>query len=737
MAKKPDKEKVKKLESADEVVVEAPLSQRISDNLAKKLEEEKVGEKIREVWNTADANRQDWLERLRRYLRDLDEYKYQDELDESEPTPEGVSQLHVPMPLTVSKNIHARFMQALTRELSPIVRPRRPDAADRAPLVKGLMSYMLKEWANHKKGVEGELDKFVWDWVTAGDAIMKVRWATEFEAYQDVEVYAQPTDPIKDMDRQGNLIEVPDYKMVEKEVRRLVEKFDGPVFETKPLEDVIIVGGEGDPQRADYVLDNYMLTGSDLRTMAAQRIFKDSAVDKVIAAGPDSQTGKAHTAIKDTRRRLASEGTIDAEPDYDRYRIVEAYFGYDVEGTGIHSQLVAWVHVESGTILRATYLHRTNKSGLRPYFTAKYMLRPGQNHGLGVLEILHPLSIEMDFHHNSRIDFGLLSAMPWGFYRASSSVDPEILRPRPGDLLPMEDPQNDVVIPNLGNRSAFGVQEEAAIQTMVERLVGINDMSLGVMSGAQGPTRTARGVSALLGEASTNLDVHLRRLNQFWTEVLRYSLALVQQRIKPGFEFKLLGEDGNLYFSRLQNRDEIAGEFDFELAASSAVSNPQIQLDRANFVVQLQNNPLWIQLGIVTPANIWEAAKNLLQAVGIKETARFITKPQGYEYVMTPEEEANRVLRGIDAPVLPQADHEGFIAYVENILTGNDDQGSPILAQFNEQDVQRLVVQMNKHQEMLQALQAAQQQQNNFAQQQANSLQGVAQANVNLSTPGF
>lgn len=728
------KEPSNKLEDRDGVQIKSSPSQRIAKSLAIRLREDKVGEKLRSIWEKASSNRKEWLDRVLLYQQDFDEYKYMEETVAGSNSPEGISNLHIPMPLTVIKNVHARFMQALSRELAPVVIPRREDSVQAAPLVKELMSYMLKDWANYYRGVEEEVDKFVWDWCSLGDAVMKVRWERVFDAYKDVANFVNDDEPIKQVTQDGRVISVPNFKVSQEEVDRLTERFNGPVFEHKNLEDVIIVGGEGDPQRADYVLDQYMLTASEMRTFAAQGEFDEHEVEEVIEAGPDSQTSQTNSAIKDRRRENASEGSIDAEPDYQRYRILEAYFGYDVNDTGIDSQIIAWVHPASGRILRATYLHRQNKSGERPYFKAKYLSRKGQEHGLGLLEILHPLSIEMDFHHNTRVDFGLFSAMPFGFYRASSSLDKERFRPEPGDLIPLEDPQNDVFYPNLGNRTAFGVQEEQAIQSMVERVTGVNDLSLGAISGAQGPTRTARGVSALLGESNTNLDVHLRRLNQFWKQVLRYSLHLLQQKLPPGFEFKVTGEDGLMYFPRLQGREDIRGDFDFELAPSSATSNPLIQQERANIIFQTQQNPLLLTLGIVTPQNVWEGVRNFMQSIGIKDPHRFITKPQGYRYIPTPEEEVNRLLRGIDVPVLPEADHQGFIDYVGHLMSDSTPEGAPLLAQFNQDEIARLAAQANAHKQMLDTIQFAQNQANNQTQQVQNALQGVVQANVTLPT---
>ena len=455
-----------KLSNTAQVKIEVSIKDQIPLKLAKKLRKDKVGMKLNEIWRKAQSNRQEWMDRLTVYQQDFDEFKHTHDYG-GEPTesvsPEGVSQLHVPMPITVIKNVHARFMQALTADLNPVVQARREDGVERAAMIKDLMAYTLKDWANHYQGVEGVLDKFVWDWVSMGDAILKVRWETEYDTFQDVGNFVEADIPVEGVDKEGNIVKLPNARIQQEEVRRLITTFDGPVFENRDLEDIIMVG-DSDPQRASYVFDAYRLNSSQLYTLEDQKLFDGKAVAEVIEAGPDAKTGKPEDEIKQRRKENAGEAGLNAEASLPDYRILEVYFGYDVDGSGIHSQLVAWIHPSSGTILRATYLNRTNKAGERPYFKASYMERKGAEHGLGLLEMLHPLSIEMDFHHNARIDFGLLAAMPFGFYRANSSIDPEKFRMSPGDLFPVDDPKNDVFYPNLGNRTTFLIRNSGTDQ---------------------------------------------------------------------------------------------------------------------------------------------------------------------------------------------------------------------------------------------------------------------------------
>lgn len=717
--------------------IKVPLQDQVPKKLANLLREKNIGQLVTDVWNKANANRAEWLDRMVSYQLDLDEFRDQTEgeIGPSDSKAFGVSNLHIPMPLIVVKNVHARFMQALTAELAPIVEPRRNDSTDRAPLVRALMEYTLKDWANYHTGVEDALDDFIWNWVAYGESILKVRWDSKFDKFIDTEPRLLRAPDKELVTEEGEIVRYPSVTQDEIEVEKTRTVFDGPIYECKSLEDVICVGHR-DPQRADYVLDNYMLTASELWTYVDKGIFDKDAVEKVIKGGPQSHTGQSQTEKKQINAEIAGRSGLDTEADLPRYRIIEAYMAHDVNGNGINSEIVVWVHQQSGELLRATFLSRINKTSIRPYFSASYIQRPGVEHGLGLLEILHPLSIELDFQHNNRIDVGLFTTMPFGFYRASSSMKPETFKVTPGDLIPVEDPQNDVYYPNLGNRTSFGYNEEQAIQTMIERATGVNDLSLGVLSGNQGATRTATGARALVSESNTNLDVHLKRLNRMWKQVLKYTLCLLQQRLPNGFEFKVTGEDGQHYFANLKNKYEISGDFDFKLSPSSATSNPQIQQERANFVVQSQLNPIYLQLGIVQPQNLYEAYKAQLLANGIKEVHRYITKPPEYQYIYTPEEEANRVIRGMKVPVLPQADHAGFIAYVDNLMTETDPgSGAPLLAQYTEEDVMRLAAQRQQHEQMASALQQVEAQQANLNQQRINALQGVS-ASIQLPGPG-
>jgi hypothetical protein len=94
-------------------------------------------------------------------------------------------------------------------------------------------------------------------------------------------------------------------------------------------------------------------------------------------------------------------------------------------------------------------------------------------------------------------------------------------------------------------------------------------------------------------------------------------------------------------------------------------------------------------------------------------------------FKLTPVEEADYILGGVDVPVLPNADHEGFIAFVEMFKKDEYLNG-----QMQPDQIARLEAQARKHAQMIEALQAMAAQQANVQQMRSNAAMSAQQAPV-------
>lgn len=711
------------------------LSEQIKDNslvekspkkLFKMLKEENIGEEVSQLWTQGNADRSMWLTRQQAFLEQYDEF-----LDPINSAPaDWASDLHLPVALTVGKTFHARFFAAVMGQ-EPIcnVKARKGANEDRSQLVQDVMQYAMKSWANDYNGIEGEMDSFIWNWCMRGNAIMKMSWDKKYSKIIDAAKKQVPAIQYVTNPETGEEEVLQVMQEIEVEEESIITDCDGPKIKRIAPEDLLIIGGAGDVDQADAVIEQLFMNASDLWTLVDQGIFDEKAVKKVIEGGNNSKSGQVNNGIKTQQIEKSGETNLDKPYDLDQYRILEAYIKKDVFDSGINSDIVVWVHAESGELLRASFLHRINKkTKKRPYAKADFYIREGQTYGVGLIELTYSICNEIDALNNMAIDFGLLSSMPFGYYRATSNVSTAGIPIEPGSLIPLDDPSS-VVFPNLGARQAFPMQYLQFLYTMIERLTGINDLNLGVIGG-QGATRTASGVNALMSESNANLDIFLKRLNRPIRKMMQYTFAMIQEKMPAGMEFRIMGDDGNNYFRQLKTREEIAGEFDFLLEPNSANSNPGIRQQVAMTVMQMTSNPLDIQLGIITPLQRYESLKNYLISMGVKDYGRYLQKPPQQMRVYTPEELSNRILAGVDVALTPEQDLQGFIAYVEEIM--KDDLK---LGQFGQDQAIALVRKMQEAIQMQAALQQMQAQQANAGQMRQNAAQSANQT-VQQAAPG-
>lgn len=712
---KPDKNVVlegrsETLESGD-YKLEVPLRDQISSKLLTKLKDKNAGEWLANLWTKGNNDRQEWLNRQKQLLDEFDEF-----LSDIYAKPQDwQSSIHLPIAFTAAKTMHARFYAALVDIDPPFtVTARQASNVDRARLAQELMRYTLKSWTNEHMGVDDVLDRWLWDWVTTGCGILKARWLCKYSKFVDVVEKKVPQITSRVNPETGEIEFVQGVKIEESEEEIVKKVFNGPMLERVAIEDLVIIGGEGDPQKADAVFQQQMMTASELWTLVDEGIFKKEAVENVIKGGSQKEGHDGTSNIKYERAIKAGMSNPDENYVNERYRILECYCKLDVYNSGINSDLIVWINPETREILHANYLYRYMPSGLVPFFKIDFYKRNGQTYGIGLIELLYSLSKELDAMHNIRVDVGVMTSMPFGFYRPTSSVAEEKLFTEPGGMIPLDNPSTDVFFPNFGNRTGFGMQEEQNLVQWIERMTSISDMSLGVL-GAQGVARTATGARALVGEANANLNIFVRRMNLGWKRALTYLWNLLQKRIDPGFQFRILGDDGQAYWAQIESREELQGMFDFELEPNSANSNKAIQVENAQQLYQMTANPIDLQLGLISPLERFEAIKNLMQQMGIKDWSKYVRKPSGVGRAFTPEELANRVLANVPVQLDPSQDLQGFISYVEYIF-----QHDEILGQFGEEQAIALEQKRREAAALLQALQQQEAQAANIMQQRIN-----------------
>ena len=712
-SRKPDEGAERKLED----IFRAPLRDAVVESLVSKCNDQDIGLKVQKAWLLHKSHFDDHQQRMEK-LQNWDEY-----LDDFNMDYDGTSNIHLPLPMIVLKTFHARMIQALLAVDPPFsVRAMQEAYQDDVDMVYGLMSWTLKEWCNYNDGVDRVADRWLWNWCAFGSAVLKLRWDCRYTRYVDVEDFYQqgPSsyEVIIDPER-GTVEEVEKPSVIRSQREKAVTEktFEGPVIEFVPQEDIAIIGGS-DIQTCDMVIQRSYMTADQLQHEALRKVFDQEMVDQMILGGPHSESGKPGQNIKQDREVHSGIQTLDVSEDLDRYEVLEAYLEVDINNDGLNESIIVWVDNQSGKILRATYTNRVLRGGKRPFANIEFIPREGHGYAMGLLELINPISVELDMIHNIKVDIGIMAAQPIGFYRAATGLDPIKLRIKPGDLIPVDDPSSHVFFPNLGQRDGFFKDEEAILMQHIERLTAINDINTATL-GRQGAARTATGVSQLVAENSANLDIFIKRMQRGWRQMLRSLWQMLQQRLPDGTEFRVTGQDGKDYFKRV-NKMMIQQRMDFYLESASANSNIMIQREQSMQVLAQCMNPLFIQMGIIDPAGIYEALKDYFQTLGRKDYARFIKKPEGVVRQLTAEEELARLLHGKKVPITPDMDHETFIELAQMVL--NQDEAASI---YGGAVLETLKSQLQQHKSMQEAMKAQAGQIAQAQQQQFNAM-GVA-----------
>ena len=712
---------------------EASLEERSNKKLLNTLEEDGVGAIITANWDGESAKIGEFLKRQTDQLDLLDNFS--SAIGEHNPFG-GSSNLHIPMPFTVCKTYHARFMSGLLDIDPPFsVKARREDGTDAVQPIEDLMKFSLFSWANRGDGIDDVLDTWVWLWCTTGTGIIKNRWLVEYEKFVDVERKPVPAPPLLQENESGELIEVPQWTYEEVEVEKVERTQYCPQYDIVNLEDLRVVNGEGDTDKADMVLHRTYLSASALWTGVERGLYKEEVVEAIIKGGasdplsPSDQGGE----IKQLRK-IKGGNTSGTTSGRDVYEVIEACMKWDVDGSGIVTEIVVLVEKMTSKILHATYLRRIAKNGKRPYAIAHFHRRPGEAFGVGLLEILSPLSKELDLMHNTRLDNVMLQSTPFYLYRKHAGFDPEDVVLEPGAGIPVTDVLQDIHFPQLPNRTQFTAQEESVVYTYVERLTGISDLALGVLSSTQGPSRTATGARALMGENNTNMNVHMRRLGRGWTRLLQNHWFMLRNKVEPGFTFRIVGDDGRDIFRKVN--DVMMGvDVDFEIGANSSNSNKAIQQENANYLVQMTMNPLNLQSGLSDAGKMYAAQKFQLNSRGIKDVHRFLNRPVGYEYTPSPQEEFQRIINGIPVQVQLGMDHEKAIAFMSSILEQQSQLETPE-GKLNSEQINAVQDQVKQHMAIMDAMQAQQAQAMQTQQMQQNMAGGVGTSTPDVQMPG-
>lgn len=685
------------------------LRYRMPSKLEKvdKKELHKLSQWLKDQINFIDNERSDFMERLAQYRA-----QWLDFMSAGlSQIFEGAHDVHVPMIFSKIKAMHSRIFQAVLGIDPPFsLKPKSIVTEKQKYEKEQLLSYIIKDFANLGRGWEDVIDKDIWNFVADGTAVTKQGWQRDVRKYQDVkEEFTGFEDG------------TPQFEEVEEEIEKII--YDGPTLKTVDLEHFYIAGvNVENPEESDLIGDRTFYTRSQLTKLAKLGYFFEDAIQKVLSQEPMNQNQILNRNASQLKFQKEDLGGVSTQQSGHKvYEIFEFCCSWDIDGDGVDEELVVWFDDRSGQICRLTYLERACAGALRPYTIKRFILRPGSAYGIGMAEMLYGINNELDYIHNQRLDYGTIKNLPFGFVRATSGQKPTEMRLAPGTLYPLDNPQEDVFFPNMGGGTAYGFQEEEKVISYSDEVSGLNRLSMGSMQ-SQGAARTATGAAALVSEVNANLDIHIKRYQRGYKRNLLILDKQLQELLPLGTVIRMLGFDGKEILMQFENRKAIQFESDFELTANSVSSNKAIERDTANMLMQVLQNPLALQGGIVSPQNLYNVYRNLLQKVEIKDIDAYITKPEAVSpSPFTAKDELTMILGGVTPPIYMQDRHQ------EKLIFFQEFENSEEFSWYLPEQVEIYYKTKKAHMDMMQAIGAQNPMQGNMTN---GGMQGIMAAQL-------
>ena len=570
-----------------------------------------------------------------------------------------------------------------------------------------------------------------------------------------------PLDPVKDEPTEVS-IEVYDSgdegTALEVLLEYEVTVHDGPALIVHDLEDVVVpMRSENcqpvtpeNPQGAPWIA---RLCRTDLDTI--RRKQQDGVYDLLTLEDLDDMEGVAEgrvplgsaisqeDALKEQKDSLAGqEPGMTATDKKEWLTILEWYGRWDVDGDGLEEDVIAWVCRDTETLLRIRALTEMYP-GLpprRPFAEARYVPVPGQFMGIGLLELMEGLN---DFLHvvlNQTVDNGTLSNLPFFFYRASSGFKPEVIHLSPGEGYPTDTPQQDVYFPQMPAKDqSFGFNLFSLGMQLLNQLTQIGPIQYGqVPTGKASALRTTGTTMAILQQGAAMPEQVLRRLftglAQVWTQIHALNLKYLPRRK----EFLVAGkplEDEDAYGMVENPEQELDVPVTFDFQATLLNTNKGMMSQALQALGTALVSPLMLQLGLVTPEQIYNWGKDLIQANQL-DPGRYLKKPAGMPEGprILAEEAISSLLMGAlphGTPLEPALEHlQKLQQFMVSDQFGLLQQGGMALFRVYLQHVQQMVRMEFQHQQLMQAAQS-------FSQTLQNQGQGQGGTPTTMGEPGM
>lgn len=531
---------------------------------------------------------------------------------------------------------------------------------------------------------------------------------------------------------------------IEMTVEREAIIYDGPRALVKDYDDVLFPArsknlqppGPANPGGAPYVvLQDFPLVAelASLQDSGYYDLLTNEELEKIKLSSSSVNVTSANDSQrqKDQLQGVTTQPGQPLDQNHKKLTRLMCFDTYDIDGDGIAEDVVFWVLLETKTTLRVRRLGDVSPGSppRRPLFGGCFLPVGGRYAGMSLLEITEGIHDAIKVMVDQGINANDLAIASPGYYRPSGGMNPEVLTIEPFTLTPLQNPQQDVVFPQIGNAQAMGFSLNmiSMLGMWQDKTTMVNDNSFGqVAPGSSSALRTIGGMAMLNGQGEARPERILRRFFSIVSDVYGHFHRLNNAYLPKGKVFRVIGaQPANADpYVKLDSRDKYAGEFDFTFAANAFNTSKQALQQALTATMQVLINPLNLQMGTVTAENVYNMEFDYVMAQG-QPANRYTTPPNPAAAGprILAEEAITEIMRNqfpIGAPLEPGGVQEHMQKLTEFA-------GTPEFGLLTEPQVDLFRQYLLKLQEMLaQAAQA----------QQLQAAAGEFAQNMNQGKPG-
>ncbi len=617
------------------------LQRELTPRLSKE-DDEDLAHRILTDFHAAISDRAEWESRLTEW-----EDQYYNRITDKDFPWEGASNFHVPITMMGVETYKPRLVEAVLGQQPPIiVVPTTAAGEERKTTVETVLNWQVVS----KMKLESTVVQSAHLFLQPGLAVAKTYWKVtrawrkmvrEFPlktSLQDIfealfgSTPPRSLDAVGDMKWEGEIPTSPQggqplqvkikMRVLDDGIQVLTEREvveEGPQVDLiDPIDLIMPVKGGHEIRELPWKQHRIWMREDDLRQKVLQGRFYPDVVQTLLNSG----TPKGDKPVADSSSYRASqdqaegvEGQGPSNVRQTQWAILEDYRRYDIDEDGLEEEIITWACEDSpDAILGWDYLDNVYAHGRCPIRTARFFPIPFRTLGLAYAEMVKGIQDEINTIHNQKVDYATIQNLPFGFIRASATMPVIQHRLRPGELIPIDNPSQDVNFPKWGGNTAWASQEEATLMQYKERLDGLTDLNVGRQPNRVGATRTAKGTQTLLSEGGLRFKMPMQAFQRFWIGIFEDILALDQEYLPPAQEFRITGRRPAVV--RVKDRTEIRGNFDLRLAATSDTMNREQMRQDATILMQAVMNPALIQVGIVGMKGVRRSMSDLLKAYG-------------------------------------------------------------------------------------------------------------------------